>query len=230
MGETTREGLMRCVGIEPAVFGPRVFTFPSRRVGALLRVFLFSLLFFSFSSIAAADPPQIPAPKRSPYRIAIHCSQKVLQLWHHTEMIREYPIEIGMGGVGKRRSGDHRTPVGDYEISWMASRNSLKGHRIVDKRSWCKGNRFVYAAKGPPLEKLWTEAYGGEQATVMSINYPNLKDTRMGYTGDCIHIHACKSLNEWALTKSYGCIHMFPKDAAELYEFVDVGIPVKIIP
>lgn len=221
---------MRRVSIEQAAIGRGRFTFPPRRLEALLRVFLFSILFFSFISLSAADPPQIPAPRHSPYRIAIHCSQKILQLWHHDELIREYPIEIGKGGVGKKRSGDHRTPVGDYEISWLASRNSLKGHRIVDKKSWCKGNRFVYAAKGPPLEKLWTESYGGEQATVMSINYPNLKDRRMGYTGDCIHIHACKSLNKGALTKSHGCIHLFPKDAAELYEFVDVGIPVKIIP
>ncbi|MEJ2718720.1 MAG: L,D-transpeptidase, partial [Deltaproteobacteria bacterium] len=140
------------------------------------------------------------------------------------------PIESGIGGVCKRRSGYHRNTVGDNEISRMASRNSAKGHRIIDKKSWCKENRFIYATTGPPLEKLWTESYGGEQATVMSINYPNLKDARRGCTGDCIHIHACKSLKNGALTKSYGCIHMFPKDAAELYEFVDVGVPVKIIP
>jgi len=52
----------------------------------------------------------------------------------------------------------------------------------------------------------------------------------MGYTGTCIHIHADKHLVDGALTKSYGCIHMFPKDAIELYEMVDVGTPVKILP
>jgi len=145
-------------------------------------------------------------------------------------MVREYPIDIGMGGLHKKRGGDHRTPVGDYEITWMASRQSNKGHKIIENKSWCIGNKFVYASTGPGLEKLWTQSYGGEQATVMSINYPNEKEKRQGYTGECIHIHADRHLLDGALNKSYGCIHMFPRDAMELYEIVDVGTPVKILP
>jgi hypothetical protein len=182
-----------------------------------------------FPSLVLGDPPQLPAPKHSEYRIAIHCSGKTLQVWRGTKMIREYPVEIGAGTV-KRRSGDHRTPLGDYEISWMASRNSAKGYRIKDGKSWCKENRFVYAKHGPPLEKLWTTAYGGDRATVISINYPNAKDLSMGRTGSCIHIHADARLKRGALRRSCGCIHMFPKDAEELYELVDVGSPVKILP
>jgi murein L,D-transpeptidase YafK len=164
------------------------------------------------------------------FRIVIHCSINVLQLWRKNEAIREYPIETGKGGLGKHRSGDHCTPLGDYEVSWMASRNSAKGHRIVENRSWCKGNRFIHADSGPSLEKLWAESYGGDEATVISINYPNAKDRLRGFTGDCIHIHADKKLKDGMLTKSYGCIHMFPKDAMELYEMVEVGTPVKILP
>jgi len=179
---------------------------------------------------AAGQPAQEPPPKGAPYRIAIHCSLKVLQLWRNDALVREFPIECGKGGVGKQRGGDHKTPVGDYEISWIASRNSPKGHRIVDNKSWCSENRFYHGATGPPLEKLWTNSYGGDQATVLSINYPNAKEQKMGYTGTCIHIHADKHLVEGALKKSYGCIHMFPRDAMELYEIVDVGTPVKILP
>lgn len=188
-----------------------------------------------FTVIAAtpslrAEPPQTPAPRSSEYRIAIHCSLKALQLWRNTELIKEYPIEVGMAGLAKRASGDHRTPVGDYEVSWMASRNSSKGHRIVDRRSWCTGNRFVDASTGPSLEKLWAEPYGGDEATVISINYPNEKDKVRGFTGECIHIHADKRHDDGILKKSYGCIHMYPPDARELYEIVQVGTPVKILP
>jgi murein L,D-transpeptidase YafK len=191
-----------------------------------------AILCLSLAEAAApvgAELPQIPPPKQARYRIAIHCSQKVLQLWDYAEMIREYPIDIGKG-IPKKRGGDHLTPIGDYEISWMASRHSSKGHRIVDNRSWCTGNKFVEAESGPALEKLWTSSYGGDQATVISITYPNLKDRLMGYTGNCIHIHADRKLKDGALTKYYGCIHMFPKDAMELFEIVDVGTPVKILP
>jgi len=177
-----------------------------------------------------ADVLQVPEPRHAEYRIAIHCSSNVLQLWRYTELIREYPIGIGKGGIAKQRAGDHRTPVGDYEVSWTASRHSNKGHRIVDNRSWCRGNSFVDAPTGPALEKLWSEPYGGDEATVISINYPNIKDRLRGYTGECIHIHADKRHQDGMLKKSYGCIHMFPADAKELYQMVDVGTPVKILP
>ncbi len=177
-----------------------------------------------------AEPQQIPAPKHAQYRIAIHCSLNILQLWHDTELVREYPIETGKGGLRKRRSGDHRTPVGDYEISWKASRHSAKGHRIVEGRSWCKDNRYSDATRGPALEKLWSESYGGDEGSIMSIDYPNAKELARGYTGDCIHIHSDKHHEQGVLKKSYGCIHMFPQDARELYEMVEIGTPVKILP
>lgn len=177
-----------------------------------------------------AEPPEVLPPIRSEYRIAIHCGLKVLQLWRHTELVREYPIECGKGGLGKQRGGDHRTPIGDYQITWMASKNLDKGHRIVDQRSWCKGNRFLDASSGPSLEKLWAEPYGGDEAAVMSVNYPNAKDLKRGYSGECIHIHSDKRSLDGILLKSYGCIHMFPKDANELYQLVDEGTPVKFLP
>ncbi len=145
-------------------------------------------------------------------------------------MVREYPIHVGKGGLAKIRSGDHKTPIGDYEVSWMASKVSDKGFDILEGKSWCRNNRFVYGSTGPKLEKLWARPYGGNEATVISINYPNLKDEMRGYTGDCIHIHADRRHKDGILAPSYGCIHMFPADAMELYELVDVGTPVKILP
>lgn len=179
---------------------------------------------------AQADESMMAPPKQSEYRIAIHCARKVLQLWHHADLIKEYPIEVGKTGTHKRRSGDHRTPIGDYEISWMASRHSEKGHRIIDNKSWCIGNQFTYAPGGPLLEKLWADSYGGPRATIISLNYPSAKDRKRGFTGNCIHIHADLKIKDGALRKSYGCIHMFPADAVELYEIVDVGAPVKVLP
>jgi len=189
------------------------------------------LTFFTLAaSVAASDDP-LPQPEGpARVRIAIHCSRNLLQVWLGPTLMREYPVETGKGGVHKRRSGDHRTPIGEYEIAWMASRHSPKGHRIVDGRSWCRDNKFIDAPKGPPLEKLWSASYGGDEACVMSLNYPNEKDRARGFTGDCIHIHSCKHLVDAALTKSFGCIHMFPQDARELYDVVSVGTPVKIFP
>lgn len=193
-------------------------------------IFLCTTWLAAIAPQADAELVQLPEPKHAELRIAVHCTQKVLQLWKQTEMLREYPIDCGKGGLGKRRGGDHRTPVGDYEITWMASRSRSKGHRIVDGRSWCKDNRFIDAATGPRLEKLWSDSYGGLEGAVISINYPNEKDALRGFTGECIHIHSDKHHQNGILRKSYGCIHMFPSDANELYDLVDVGTPVKILP
>lgn len=193
-------------------------------------------LFICLSSLASAIGADMEhtGPRAEPpngkYRIAIHCSARVLELWAGTTLLRDYPVETGRRRPGKRRSGDHRTPLGDYVITWMASAKGGKGYRIVGGTSWCKDNRFVRAQTGPPLEKLWSLAYGGRHAYVMSINYPNDWDRAKGRTGNCIHIHATGRLEDGALSQSYGCIHMFPKDAAELYQLVQVGTPVKILP
>jgi hypothetical protein len=165
-----------------------------------------------------------------PYRIEIRCAEKVLELWAGADLLRVYPISTGKGGIGKTRSGDHKTPLGDYEISWMASKKSAKGHRIVNGTSWCANNKFYYGPDGPPLERLWADVYGGEDATVLSINYPNASDRANGRTGDCIHIHAEKKIAEGSLRESYGCIHLYTEHARELYEIVDVCTPVKILP
>lgn len=184
----------------------------------------------AFAGVSGTESHQSTPSTHSNLRVAIHCGKRVLQVWHRAELIREYPIEVGKGGLAKRRNGDHRTPIGDYAISWMASRRSDAGHKIIEGRSWCRGNKFVYADKGPKLEKLWSDAYGGSEATVISINYPNENEARKGYTGECIHIHAVKRPRDGMLVKSYGCIHMFAPDAMELYELVSVGTPVKILP
>jgi len=203
----------------------------NKRFFRVLHLATFVVLAFGASPLQIqADQTKLSVPKQSDYRIAIHCSRKVLQVWCQTDLIREYPIEIGKTGTHKQRSGDRRTPVGDYEITWMASRHSEKGRRVVDNESWCIENNFTYAKSGPSLEKLWTDSYGGDQAVIISINYPNSKDRQRGFTGECIHIHADKKTPEGMLEKSYGCIHMFPADAIDLYDIVDTGTPVKILP
>ncbi|MFZ5867737.1 MAG: L,D-transpeptidase family protein [Thermodesulfobacteriota bacterium] len=163
-------------------------------------------------------------------QVVVHCALRVLQVWQGPDLIREFPVETGKGGIGKTKSGDHRTPLGDYRVGWMASRHSPKGFRIKDGTSWCSGNKFVYGSSGPALEKLWSQSYGGLHAVVINIDYPNSADRAKGYTGDCIHIHATKRLKNGTLPKSHGCINMFPQDALELYDLVDVGTRVKVLP
>lgn len=81
-------------------------------------------------------------------------------------------------------------------------------------------------------EKLWTDAYGGENATVMALDYPNSADKKQGKTGSCIEIHASLKLEEAGYddyTGTLGCISLYPAYAERVYAFVNPGTPVRII-
>ena len=160
-------------------------------------------------------------------------AEKVLLVYENTELIASYPCETGYGGMGKTREGDGKTPVGVYHIAWMASvevnrGNTDKGNPVIEGMTWCDETGLVYGPEGREEERLWTDAYGGDNATIMGLDYPNALDLARGYTGDCIEIHGSNRLVDGKLTRSAGCVKLLPGDAVDLYHLVDVGTPVVI--
>ena len=81
-------------------------------------------------------------------------------------------------------------------------------------------------------ERLWTDAYGGKDAYVMALNYPNKEDRAAGSTGSCIEIHASSNLEKTGFknyTGTLGCIAMYPLEVKRVYEFVNPGTHVRIV-
>ncbi|MBN1574586.1 MAG: L,D-transpeptidase [Deltaproteobacteria bacterium] len=158
--------------------------------------------------------------------------EKRLYIYEGERLKFDFPCETGIGGMGKTREGDRKTPVGRYMIIWMASKrgdNEREGtQKIIDGITWCEDSKIYYGPEGPADERLWTDAYGGDDAAVMGLDYPNEADKGRGYTGDCIEIHATKRLKNGRLTPSGGCIKMFCEDALFLYNHVEVNTPVVI--
>jgi L,D-peptidoglycan transpeptidase YkuD (ErfK/YbiS/YcfS/YnhG family) len=160
-------------------------------------------------------------------------TEKLLLVYEGSELIASFPCETGYGGMGKKKEGDGKTPLGTYHIAWMASVEVNRGHTdkgepIIEGMTWCDETGLVYGPEGRSEERLWTDAYGGEDATVMGLDYPNARDLARGYTGDCIEIHGSQRLVDGHLTSSAGCVKLFPEDAVALYHLVDVGTPVVI--
>lgn len=151
----------------------------------------------------------------------------------NNQLIKTYPVGLGKNGMGKTKSGDKKTPVGEYEIVWKASRfwETDGGYPIEDNKAFAgRNNIFVTdPALGDPDECLWTDSYGGKQAVVMCLNYPNVSDLAKGYTGDDIEIHSTLTggIGEYS---SAGCIRMFPADARDLYNHIQEGAKVIILP
>lgn len=80
-------------------------------------------------------------------------------------------------------------------------------------------------------EKLWTDAYGGENVYVMALDYPTAEERAQGKTGSCIEIHASLNLEKVG-HKNYrgtlGCITLYPTDAKKLYHYLNPGTKVRI--
>lgn len=164
--------------------------------------------------------------------IVVHGSTFTLELYdQYDHMVKTYPVGLGKNGLGKTKRGDKKTPRGEYHIIWKASRFAATdgGYEIKEDRSFCAlNNKFTADPRiGLSDEQLWTEDYGGEQAVVMGLDYPNEKDHARGYVGECIEIHATLhgGIGQFV---SAGCVRMSPADARDLYQYVEVGTTVVI--
>ncbi len=191
-------------------------------------ILLFSLVAI-FSVIFMFNPAY---GKNSGNYIVIYGYDYTMYLYNsQDEVIKTYPIGIGLNGMGKTMEGDRKTPLGEYEIIWKASRfaNTDGGYFIEEGRAFCgPDNIFTTDPNiGYSSESLWTEGYGGDEAVVMCLDYPNASDKAKGYSGGCIEIHATH-LGGIGECSSYGCIRMYPEDARELYKLIDVGTKVYI--
>ena len=165
-----------------------------------------------------------------PSRMISESEINKLYLFKNGIQERYFPVSIGLNGVGKRKEGDKKTPLGEYQIAWMVSRHGNKGNKIINGQTWCneKNSQLYYGQSGSADEQLWSESYGGDEATVMGLNYPNDEDKKKGYTGSCIEIHASFEKKPEELKPTLGCIKMYQEDALALYNNVDVGTKVFI--
>ena len=182
--------------------------------------------------------------------LVLGCSQKIY-LIKGDEVKLRFPVAIGRGGLGKEKEGDKKTPVRDYHIKWMVSRKGPpkknpdgQSSFVMDGETYSIGDTQLYfgqlenanlseeALKIAQDEKLWTDAYGGEKAVVMALDYPNEKDRKAGRTGSSIEIHASLPLAQTDLERykgTLGCVALVPSHAGEIYEHVNPGTPVRVV-
>ena len=196
---------------------------------------IFLIIFMNMCNLskkayAAEIYPIKNAQKRKNRKIVVHGYSYTLKLYESDgSLIKKYPIGIGINGMGKTKEGDKKTPLGVYKIVWMASRYAKTdgGYIIRNGMAFCGPNNCFTTDPnvGYSSEKLWTEGYGGNEAVVMCVNYPNKSDKMDGFSGGCIEIHATH-LGGIGKKSSYGCIRMKPKDARDLYNHIGVGTQV----
>ncbi len=202
--------------------------------------------------------------------IFVKGAERKLYLIEQNEIKLVFDSAVGERGLGKTKEGDHKTPLGEYRIKWMVSKNGPQKNNpggvsslVVDGLTYAvldtelyfgdlkkirvkllpdgtrKVSNDVNDRPITPLEiriaqseRLWTDAYGGKNAYVMALDYPNPKDRAEGKTGSCIEIHASLKLENEGYKKytgTLGCVSMYPDYAKRVYEYVNPGTPVRIV-
>lgn len=99
------------------------------------------------------------------YCLFVKASEKKIYVIKHNAIELVFDVAIGKGGLGKKREGDGKTPLGDYAIKWMVSRNGpLKEN---------PGGAGSFIVDGKTYAVLDTELYFGDLGSIRVRTLPD---------------------------------------------------------
>ena len=158
--------------------------------------------------------------------LVIWKSQYSLTLFKGTAPVKTYGAVFGKGyGDGdKERSGDKRTPEGDFYICSM--NHSKRFYKFLG----LSYPGLKHAAQGLQRGIITPREYGEIEQALRERRQPTW-DTRLGGAVG-IHGRMLQDPGVWANRQNWtdGCIALANADMDELFSVVSVGTPVTIIP
>jgi murein L,D-transpeptidase YafK len=164
--------------------------------------------------VSNREPLKLPL---SEPRIEVWKADRKLLLFSAGKVVRTYHIGLGLSPVGdKVRSGDHRTPEGDFYIFIKNPKSAF------------------YLSLGISYPNLEHAKRGLRDGLITKVQYNQIvaanqrkrtppQNTPLGGT---IFIHGNGSRSDW----TWGCVALENAEIKELYDAVEVGTPVKINP
>ncbi|HXD33556.1 MAG TPA: L,D-transpeptidase [Pyrinomonadaceae bacterium] len=181
----------------------------------------------SLSAKAATPTPtrtQADSDSRAPLklplkdpRIEVHKGERKLLLYSDGRLVRAYRVGLGLNPTGdKERSGDHRTPEGDFYIFIKNPKSAFYLSLGVSYPS------LAHAQRGLRDGKI-SKAQHDQIAAAIKLKKTPPQHTRLG--GD-IFIHGNGASSDW----TWGCVALENEDMKELYDVIAVGTPVTIKP
>jgi murein L,D-transpeptidase YafK len=149
--------------------------------------------------------------------IKIYKSKKELQVWENNQITKTYPVAVGKDENGtKEREGDMKTPEGHYQVC-------LKNPQSTYFLSFAINYPNNEDAKRGLASKLITEK---EYQAICAANDNQQIPPQNTALGCDIYVHGELEKQNW----SHGCVRLYNKDIAELYEKVTIGTQVSIYP
>jgi murein L,D-transpeptidase YafK len=165
---------------------------------------------------AANTRPPLELPLINP-RVEVRKAERKLLLFSNGNLVRTYQVGLGLSPVGdKIRSGDHRTPEGDFYIFIKNPKSAFYLSLGVSYPN------LTHARRGL-RDGLISQAQYDQIAAAIKQKKTPLQRTRLG--GD-IFIHGHGASSDW----TWGCVALENEDIRELYEAIEVGTPVTIKP
>jgi murein L,D-transpeptidase YafK len=181
-----------------------------------IAVALLSLLVVSFSAARVGYTVESPPPLNQP-KIIVKKAERKLYLYSGNKLIRTYRVGLGLSPVGdKVRSGDHRTPEGDY---YVFTKNDKSAFYLSLGISY---PNIVHAERGL-RDGLITRAQYDAIVRANKAKKTPPQNTRLGGT---IYIHGNGASSDW----TWGCVALENDDIRELFNAISVGTPVTIEP
>ncbi len=125
------------------------------RMDYYLRFLFLGWLFVSVNGMAGpVDPVELArglGRDGDGYALLVMGRSKQLYLIHDQQVVFSAPVAVGQNGLGKQAEGDRKTPLGDYRIRWMVSRNGPaksnpqgKGSLLLPERTYCVLDTVLY--------------------------------------------------------------------------------------
>jgi murein L,D-transpeptidase YafK len=164
------------------------------------------------AAVAAAPEPPKPEIPNDGLAIVVEKRTRTLSVFNDGVPVRQFPVVIGRNSDGpKRYEGDMRTPEGAY--------------RVMDKRRHARWQYFIDI--NYPNEhdvEAYAKAVSDGRVPVIGGEYQGI--------GGSLGIHGSDHHAEQDAGKDWtrGCVAMHNHDVAVVYDLVEPGTPVLILP
>ena len=170
-------------------------------------IFLFIFLAFPYLTWAQTNF----ASNNKATLITLNKTQKILNLWHHNQLIASYRVALGEKPKGpKRFKNDHRTPEGRYYID---NKNSTSAYHLSLRLSYPNKADIAYAQDHG-------QKPGGE---IRIHGLPNDMDNFPDWVIKMSRLH-------YLLNWTDGCIAVTNEEIEEIWNLVPYNTPIEISP
>jgi lipoprotein-anchoring transpeptidase ErfK/SrfK len=173
----------------------------------MLRFLPFALLFFATAALRAGT--EIPS------RVIVSINDQKLMLMENGAKVATYPISTSKFGLGDRW-GSLATPLGFLQVAQKIGDHAPVG-AVFHRR------RFTG-------EVLQPNAPGRDPVITRIIWLRGLEPSNSHAFARCIYIHGTPEEKTIGRPASYGCIRMKSRDVAALYDQIQLGAVVQIVP